>query len=125
MATFKINGKSIQGSNIVIINGKVIVDGKGVQSDDKIINITIEGNVEKMDVDVCNTISVKGEVNDVQTKSGDIEVHGNVKGSVSSMSGDVEIGGDVGGNASSTSGDIICKNVSGNVSTMSGDITHK
>ncbi len=113
----------IAGRDIVIGNGRVIVDGKDVTPDLKEIIISIEGNVQSLNVDVCSTIKVSGNVGSLQTKTGDVEC-GDVQGSVSTKSGDIECGS-VGGNASTMSGDIDCKSVNGNVSTMTGDITHR
>lgn len=92
-----------------ISGGRVIVDGKDVTPDAKEITISIEGNVDKLEVDACSKISVTGDVGHVKTLSGDVDVSGNVSGSVQTMSGDVDCGG----------------SISGSVSTMSGDIKHR
>ncbi len=113
----------IAGRDIVIGNGRVIVDGKDVTPDSKEIIISIEGNVQSLNADACSTIKVSGNVGSLQTNTGDVKC-GDVQGSVSTKSGDIECGS-VGGNASTMSGDIDCKSVTGNVSTMSGDITHR
>lgn len=110
MASISINGVSISGGSVVIRNGKVIVDGKDVTpADAKEISITVNGNVNKVEVDACKTIDVTGDVGNVKTLSGDITVTGNVSGSVQTMSGDVDCGG----------------NVAGSVSTMSGNVKHR
>ena len=62
MNRITINGKTItcSGTNVVINNGKVIVDGKTIQEcNSGDIEVTIEGDVNKID---C---------------SGSVEVHGN------------------------------------------------
>ena len=92
-----INGKTItcSGSNIVVANGEVIVDGKviesGIGSNPKVI---VNGNV--------NVLSCHGSV-EVHGNSGDIDCGGSctVKGNVS---GNVDAGGSV-----------TCGNVSGDV----------
>lgn len=92
-----INGKTItcSGSNIVVANGEVIVDGKviesGIGSNPKVI---VNGNV--------NVLSCYGSV-EVHGNSGDIDCGGSctVKGNVS---GNVDAGGSV-----------TCGNVSGDV----------
>lgn len=107
MNTIKINGGSvsISGRSVVIQNGRVVVDGKDVTGDDaKIINIEIQGNVESVSADVCNTISVTGSVGTVKTQSGDVRC-GDVADSVKTMSGDITCGS-IGGDASTMSGDI-------------------
>ena len=110
MSTVVINGKTYRGNgNVSIINGKILLNGKPVEDlesiDEKVINITVNGDVDKIDVDACNSIDVKGNVDVVKTMSGDVEVHGDVTGDVKTMSGDIDCG-NVGGNASSMSGDI-------------------
>ncbi len=121
-----INGKTITSSgSISIINGKVYIDGKEQETgDEKVINISIEGNVEKLEAPGCGTITVSGNAGTVSTTSGDVEIGGDVHSGVSSTSGNIEVEGNVSGNLSSTSGNIKCKNVVGDVRTMSGNIKH-
>lgn len=100
-----INGSRYSGTNISVINGKVIVDGVEVTPDDKAIYIKVEGDIELLKVDVCDELSIKGDV-----------------GNASSVSGDMCISGNVTGNVSNVSGDVYCGTVTGSVSTVSGDI---
>jgi len=115
---------------IVNKNGKTYVDGKLLDDLDinkmpeKEINITITGDIERLEVDYCERIQVNGSVKRINTTSGDVEVSGNVDGDVETVSGDVDIEGNVDGNVKTVSGDVECLDVSGSVSTMSGDITH-
>lgn len=109
MNTTKINGVSIsnvRGRNVIITNGKVIVDGVDVTPDSKDITIEIAGNVDRLQVDACSKIVVTGDVGSIATQSGDVEVGGSVKGSVQTMSGDVDSGGAIGGSVTTMSGDI-------------------
>lgn len=110
MGTVNVNGTIIQTNNgsITISNGRVIVDGKDVTPDSKVITISVEGNIEKLRVDSCEKVQVTGQCGTVSTTSGDIEIEGDVSGSVSSVSGDVD-----------------CRNVGGSISTVSGDVKHK
>jgi hypothetical protein len=109
MNSITINGITITGGrNISIVNGKVIVDGRNVTPDAKEINITVDGSVEKLVADVCEKISVTGNVSTITTQSGNVEITGGVNGSIQTMSGDVN-----------------CGNVDGNISTMSGDVKHR
>jgi hypothetical protein len=108
MSTITINGNTYSGNSIVVTNGKVIVNGKDVTPDSKEINISVQGNIDELKVDVCSKVSVTGNTKNVSTKSGDIDIAGNVEGSIQTMSGDVD-----------------CGNVAGSISTMSGDIKHK
>lgn len=104
-----INGVSYVGGNSVkIINGKVTIDGKDMTPDAKNITIQVNGDISNLDVDICDKLSVTGNVNELST-----------------VSGDVEIGGSVGGNIKTTSGDIKCGNIGGKVTTVSGDIKNK
>ena len=108
-----INGKSISvksGKSISIINGKVIVDGEEykAESDDKVVNITIQANVERLEVGSADKVIVEQNC-----------------GRLSCISGNVEIQGDVWGDVKSTSGNISCGDVSGDVKTVSGNINRR
>lgn len=107
-STISINGTTYVGNNVKIVNGKVIVDGKDMTPDAKNITIQVNGDISNLDVDICDKLSITGNVNELST-----------------VSGDVEIGGSVGGNIKTTSGDIKCGNIAGNVKTVSGDIKNK
>jgi len=124
MSTFNINGKSYSGNNINVVNGKIIIDGKIQEIDKNLpeINIIVHGDIQIMDIDSCNTIEVHGNVKELQTTSGDINVTGNVEGNSSSTSGNIEIEGYVSGHAKTVSGDIKCNELKGNASSVSGKI---
>lgn len=125
MANISINGDLVVGKSISIVNGKVYIDGKLSESNEKIINIHIEGNVEKVDVDACENVIVEGSVNSLQTTSGNVKVQNGVKGDLKTTSGDVEIDGEVGGSINTVSGDVKTAKVNGNVKTVSGDIDYR
>ena len=108
MSSIKINGNTYTGNNIVVSNGKVIIDGKDVTGDSKEINIKVEGNIDTLTIDACNKLEIAGDVSNVKTLRGDVDITGNVNGSIQTMSGDVD-----------------CGNVGGSISTMSGDIKHR
>lgn len=109
MNTVRINGVTIQGSkNVVVTNGKVIIDGQDVTPDDKTIIIRIDGNVDTLHVDACNSVTVYGNVESLKTISGDVNVEGSIGESVQTVSGDVD-----------------CGNVNGSIKTVSGDIKHR
>ena len=112
MNTISINGINVSGSfsggSVVIANGKVFVDGQDVTPDSKNVRIDINGNVDKLQVDVCCKITVKGNVGDIVTQSGNVDVEEDVRGSVKTMSGDVD-----------------CNQIHGSVSTMSGNIKNR
>jgi hypothetical protein len=106
--TVTINGITITSVRSINISGnRVIVDGNDVTPDAKEIRIEVNGNIESLSVDACNTIMVTGSVGDLATQSGDVKC-GDVSGSVKTMSGDVR-----------------CGVVKGSVKTMSGDINHQ
>lgn len=108
MSTIVINGVIYSGSNITIKNGKVSIDGKSVDVEDKVININVEGNLSSLSADVVDKLTVQGSA-----------------GSVRTQTGDVEIGGDVSGDVSTQTGDIKCGAVGGSIKTMSGDVSHR
>ena len=88
------NGRTInipQSSRMELVDGQILIDGKPFEQYDKadcpIIKIELTGNVEH-----------------VQTQTGDVEVHGDVH------------------NAKTMSGDITCDCIKGHCSTMIGDI---
>lgn len=88
------NGRTInipQSSRMELVDGQILIDGKPFEQYDKadcpIIKIELTGNVEH-----------------VQTQTGDVEVHDDVH------------------NAKTMSGDITCDCIKGHCSTMSGDI---
>ncbi len=126
MASVTINGITYSGNNVVVVNGKVIIDGREAKMDVIKSNITIniEGNIEKLEADYCEKIIVKGDVNTLHSTSGNIDIQGNVTNTVNTISGDIECN-DVGGNVNSTSGDINCHDIKGSVKTLSGDIKHR
>lgn len=108
MSSININNKTYTGKNISINGGIITVDGVNVTPEQKQISIVVEGNIQKLSVDVCDEVTVNGAVADVQTMSGDIVIKGDVSGDVSTMSGDVD-----------------CGAITGSVTTMSGNVKHK
>ena len=100
----KINGKVYQSNNVSIINNKVIVDGVVIDLE-KSLTVNVEGNIESLNVDACNSVTVAGTVCKLKTTSGNVKC-GDVAGDVNTMSGDVD-----------------AKIIHGSVETMSGDIS--
>jgi hypothetical protein len=108
MSSIRINGVTISGNSIQVKNGSIFVDGKVVETGDaKQIRIEVDGSIERLNADSCDSITVSGSAGSVSTMSGDVTC-GNVEGAVSTMSGDIR-----------------CGNIGGSVSTMSGDIIRK
>lgn len=102
-----INGKSYQGNNLTIVNGKVFIDGVEQTPEDKAkeISITVDGNIDTLKVDSAIWVKINGHVNNASTISGDLHIAGDVRGAASSVSGDIECD-DIGGSVSTISGDI-------------------
>jgi hypothetical protein len=78
-----------------------------VTPDSKNIDIKIEGNIDELKIDSCNSISVLGSVKNINTLSGDVDVVGHVDGNLKTMSVNIK-----------------CNDVKGSISTMSGNIKH-
>lgn len=108
MSSVSINGVNYSGRNITISGNKVYIDGVDNTPESKNISIVVNGDLESLKADNCNTIEVTGSVMALNTISGDVKVGGNVDGSVKTMSGDV-----------------LCGSVGGNISTMSGDVKYR
>jgi hypothetical protein len=108
MASVSINGMTLTGNSIKVVQGNVFIDGKPVEvKEAKSIVISVDGSVDQLNVDACDRVAISGSAGSVSTMSGDVKC-GNVSGSVTTMSGDVD-----------------CGSIGGNVSTMSGDISQK
>lgn len=121
MVTVVINGITISSRGTVEVkNGKIYIDQRDVTPDGKDIRIEVQGNVENLTVDACNRVSVKGNVGELSTVSGDVEC-GNVSGSVRTTSGDVSCKS-VGGSVETVSGDVEATDVKGGIRTVSGDV---
>lgn len=101
-----INGKNIISSGSVIVsNGKVIVGGVDVTPEGKEITIIVDGNVDKLEVDVCSKVTITGNANTVRMTNGNVEIQGAVSGDVTTTNGSVDCG-DIAGSVSTTNGDI-------------------
>ena len=120
-----INKASFNGYTLSIINDKIYIDDKLIDNvspflQEKVINITISGNVNV--VSINGNITVNGNVNGDVESGGDIIVNGNVSGDVNSNA-NTECG-DVAGDVN-TKGNITCKNIEGNIecsNLVSGNI---
>jgi len=103
-----INGNSYVGNNVTIKGNKVIIDGKDCTPDSKDISIKIEGNINEISVDYCDSFDMVGDANKVTTTNGNIQITGAVSGDVTT-----------------TNGNISCAEVKGSVKTHNGNIKHK
>lgn len=89
-----INGKTYTGTNIMMKNGIVYVDGKAV--DDKELQqaktIIINGDVEKIE-SYGGDVNVTGDVTHIKTGAGDVHISGDAYGNIETGAGDVKIKG--------------------------------
>lgn len=125
--SIRINGVSVVGGrSLSIINGKVLVDGRDVTPENqKQISIEVTGNVDNIEADVCEKITVTGTAGNIKTSQGDIDVGGDAHGKVSTSQGNIDIGGSVTGDVATSQGNIKVKGaVSGNASTTMGNVIH-
>ena len=84
MNRITISGKTItcsgSGTNVVINNGRIIVDGKTIQEcNSGDIKVIIEGNVNK--IDCSGSVEVHGKSGSIVC-GGSCEVRGDVKGDI-------------------------------------------
>jgi hypothetical protein len=103
-STVNVNGKTIRvhGSNISIINGKIIVDGKPIQEalDEPNITVIVEGDCQTLST--YGNVEVRGSVGNVDCR-GSCHVEGNVTGNIDAsgsvtcgdVSGDIDAHGSV------------------------------
>lgn len=112
---------SIQsGSNIMITNGEIWVNGKKLGTKEMpAIILKVEGAANDIKIDV-GAVEVQGHARNINTVSGDVKC-GSVSERVQTTSGDVEAG-DVAGFVQTVSGDVHCRSIQGECSTVSGDI---
>lgn len=121
-----VDGQRYEGNNLTIeSDGTIIVDGEIKESNSKLLIINIESEeINKLNVDK-GLVTVNGCVGNVTTKSGDVEIIGDVLGLVKTTSGDIDVEGNISGNVETTSGDVECRKIMGSVKTVSGDIDKK
>ena len=109
------------GADTVIVNGKTYKVPSGSSISIEGDNVHIGDNVVCIHDKVIN-ISITGNVGAAMTTSGNINVTGNA-GTLQSTSGDISVGRDS-MDINTTSGDVVVKGkVEGSINTVSGDIT--
>lgn len=102
-----INGTAYTANSVHINNGEVIVDGE------------VAGGIGTQKI----TVNIEGDVESIETGSGDVSVNGSVR-DIETGSGDVECRV-VNGNIRTGSGDVSCTEVRGNIKTSSGDVDRR
>lgn len=124
IASVVINNQNYVGHNVIINGNKITIDGVDVTPDSKEITITINGNIDNLNVDYCKEIHVvEGDVNTLTTTSGDVYCN-NIGGNTKTTSGDIQCQ-NICGDVQTTSGDISVGLISGSVKTISGDVRYK
>ena len=112
--TIKRNGKSytIKGDRIEKKNGQWYVDGEpvdwntiGGEYKEENVSVEVYGNVDTLRLE-AGKVTVKGDVQQIHTASGDVECESVV-------------------NIHTMSGNVTCGSVAGNVRTMSGNIRRR
>lgn len=98
-----INGQVFSGSNLQISGNKIIIDGKDVTPDAKVITVKVDGNVNSIDIDCCESFTMTGDAGKIKSTNGNIDISGNVIGDVETTNG----------------------NVGGSVKTKNGNIKHR
>lgn len=96
--------------NMTINNGKITVDCMPLEDwcnkdEFVVVNIVVNGDIESLEADSCDTISINGNANNIISKNGNVSVSGNIEG-----------------NAESKNGDITANTIQGNAETKNGDI---
>jgi hypothetical protein len=97
------NGRIVTNKQGTYMNGVLI---ESYKSDERTINVTIDGNVGQID-----------------HSAGDLTVNGNVTGNIKSNAGNVEIKGDVGGDVTSSAGNVTASIIKGRASVTAGNIS--
>lgn len=104
MNTIIINGKVIKvnGNNVSIVNNKVFVDGKEIETDELKGEVTIkwEGDLANLE---CPNVNVKGNIQG-NVDSHNVEVTGNIGGNITSHN--IEVGGNVQGDVKGHNVDV-------------------
>lgn len=126
MAKIFINNVEYEGNNIVIgNNNRIMVNGVDVTPNSKIIDIRVEGDVERLDIQSCRKCVIEKSVTtETSVKSGNVEVKGNTA-SVNTQSGNVTVSGSVVGDVKTQSGNVTANTVACSVKTVSGNIKTK
>lgn len=113
MGSIVINGKRVNYTGTISIeNGRFFLDGKELKDlesltkDQKHIEIKVEGDIDRLQVDTCDNLYIEGSCNKVNTVNGEVEIGGNVLGDVESVNGYIEIHGYVIGDVKTVNGNI-------------------
>ncbi|QAX98501.1 hypothetical protein AsFcp4_77 [Aeromonas phage AsFcp_4] len=98
-----VNGKVLNGKNVDIVGGRVMVDGQEVENSSKLV-IQIVGDVDKLEVG-AGDVEITGNAVNVEIDAGDVVIKGDV-GRLTVECGDVRVGGKS-GKSNVVCGDLI------------------
>jgi hypothetical protein len=91
---------------------------------EKNITITVTGDVDTIEADVCANVTITGSAKNVRTGQGDIDIRGDVQGDVKTGQGNIAIGGTVTGSVKTGQGNIkVNGSVHGGARTSQGNVT--
>ena len=91
MGTVSINGKTYTGNNVTITGDSVYIDGKlhdDSNDDSKTINVVVNGDLDSIEVETCNRITVNGDSKFINSKNGNIHAS-NVFGNIETKNGNI------------------------------------
>ena len=112
-----------------IVNGKVYLDGKeykptGLPETSTKIEFH-NCTFESVDVKDIGLIEIKeSSVGPIRASAGNVTVHGDVSGSVTTSAGNVKCA-DIGGNVVVSAGNVTAEDVHGHVDVKMGNVTHR
>lgn len=117
-----VNGHTVVGRNVSIVNGKITVDGKLIEFPDaKEIKIVVEGDLGSLRVD-AGDVSVQGSCGEIEVNQGSVTVAGDVKGEIQADQGRVECN-DVYADVKVNMGNINAAAIHGNATARMGNIS--
>lgn len=91
MGIITVNGVTYTGKNVSVINDKVFIDGveKHPTDNPPKIYITVEGDVNSIDVGQVQEFNMTGNAGSVKTSQGDINIKGTVNGDCKTSQGNI------------------------------------
>jgi len=101
-----VNGKSYKGTNIVVTNDRVIIDGveQGDSYKDQKISVVVNGTVESMSLSGAD-LNINGNVFTVNVEGGNVKCE------------------EILGNVNVVNGNIKCKSIEGNVQAVNSNVS--
>lgn len=112
--TININGSLMLKDGVWYVNGRKVSLSdigsifKGGYKNEKVtivINLDSGSNIEHLDIDACESVTINGNCGSVHTDMGSINIGGNVSGNVHADMGSIQCG-NVGGDVISHMGNV-------------------